>query len=261
MTANQKMLLDTINDENSNDTKSLYYLLFGKWPKHDCLPVFKKSLWTIISSIKHGDDFYDFLEHSNRSYDVRIAPTVDETQAKTATEAETKAAAHCSAVKLADFVEELTNLGVTFYSAAELDDFTKVLATLKRDYGEVIYMMYRQPLDPVLPDYLLAEYTSRLLEVIANKSTALEAKSNLYAVCRTGLEYDEENPLTWDLEAWDFSVRTYNSLYRAGIRCTADLVSKKWSAVQKIRNLGQASQAEILRKFQGHGLTFAPEQS
>ena len=58
------------------------------------------------------------------------------------------------------------------------------------------------------------------------------------------------------IEEIEFSVRAYNCLKRAGINTVEDLINKKESEVNKIRNLGKKSLKEVLDKVKEMGLSF-----
>ena len=58
------------------------------------------------------------------------------------------------------------------------------------------------------------------------------------------------------IEEIEFSVRAYNCLKRAGVNTVEDLINKKESEVNKIRNLGKKSLKEVLDKVKEMGLSF-----
>ena len=58
------------------------------------------------------------------------------------------------------------------------------------------------------------------------------------------------------IEEIEFSVRAYNCLKRAGINTVQDLIDKKESEVNKIRNLGKKSLKEVIDKVKEMGLKF-----
>lgn len=58
------------------------------------------------------------------------------------------------------------------------------------------------------------------------------------------------------IEEIEFSVRAYNCLKRAGVHTVQDLINKKESEVNKIRNLGKKSLKEVLDKVAELGLKF-----
>ena len=58
------------------------------------------------------------------------------------------------------------------------------------------------------------------------------------------------------IEEIEFSVRAYNCLKRAGIHTVQDLIAKKESEVNKIRNLGKKSLKEVIDKVKELGLKF-----
>ena len=58
------------------------------------------------------------------------------------------------------------------------------------------------------------------------------------------------------IEEIEFSVRAYNCLKRAGVNTVEDLINKRESEVNKIRNLGKKSLKEVLDKVKEMGLSF-----
>ena len=58
------------------------------------------------------------------------------------------------------------------------------------------------------------------------------------------------------IEEIEFSVRAYNCLKRAGINTMQDLIDKRESEVNKIRNLGKKSLKEVIDKVKDMGLKF-----
>jgi len=73
------------------------------------------------------------------------------------------------------------------------------------------------------------------------------------------LEPDEPDPtLTYlekTIEDLDLSVRSYNCLKRAGIHTVGDLIEKSENEMLKVRNLGQKSLDEVIRKLAELGLS------
>jgi len=73
------------------------------------------------------------------------------------------------------------------------------------------------------------------------------------------LEPDEPDPtstyLEKTIEDLDLSVRSYNCLKRAGIHTVGDLIEKSENEMLKVRNLGQKSLDEVIRKLAELGLS------
>lgn len=61
------------------------------------------------------------------------------------------------------------------------------------------------------------------------------------------------------IEDLDLSVRSYNSLKRAGINTVQELISRTEEDMMKIRNLGKKSLEEIRTKLSELGLDFRKE--
>lgn len=70
-------------------------------------------------------------------------------------------------------------------------------------------------------------------------------------------EDDKQNKvLEIPVEELDLSVRSYNCLKRAGIHTVQDLTQKTQEDMLKVRNLGQKSLDEVIKKLQDLGLNF-----
>ena len=73
------------------------------------------------------------------------------------------------------------------------------------------------------------------------------------------LEPDEPDPtstyLEKTIEDLDLSVRSYNCLKRAGIHTVGDLIERSEAEMLKVRNLGQKSLDEVIRKLAELGLS------
>ncbi|CAM9145276.1 DNA-directed RNA polymerase subunit alpha [Mycoplasma todarodis] len=68
----------------------------------------------------------------------------------------------------------------------------------------------------------------------------------------------EENSksLSLSISSLDLSVRSYNSLKRAGYNKVADISNLTLSELENIKNLGKKSVSEIIEKLETHGITF-----
>lgn len=65
-----------------------------------------------------------------------------------------------------------------------------------------------------------------------------------------------EKNLSLTIEELDLSVRSFNSLKRAGINTVADLVDKSQEEMMKVRNLGRKSLEEVINKLKSLGFSF-----
>lgn len=65
-----------------------------------------------------------------------------------------------------------------------------------------------------------------------------------------------EKNLEMTIEELDLSVRSFNSLKRAGINTVADLVDKSQEEMMKVRNLGRKSLEEVINKLKSLGFSF-----
>jgi len=62
------------------------------------------------------------------------------------------------------------------------------------------------------------------------------------------------------IEELELSVRSYNSLRRAGINTIQDLTSRTENEMMKVRNLGRKSLDEVIARLEVMGLTFRSEE-
>ena len=69
-----------------------------------------------------------------------------------------------------------------------------------------------------------------------------------------------ENIKEQPIEDFDFSVRSYNCLKRAGINTIGDLLNKTNDEMLKLRNLGKKSYEEIMGKLDSLGLKLKEEE-
>ena len=89
-------------------------------------------------------------------------------------------------------------------------------------------------------------------EVITN----LHNLKGLESVLADKEEDSVQKTLETPIEELDLSVRAYNCLKRAGVNTMQDLIDKRESEVNKIRNLGKKSLKEVLDKVKEMGLSF-----
>ncbi len=68
-------------------------------------------------------------------------------------------------------------------------------------------------------------------------------------------EDEKEKVLEMTIEELDLSVRSYNSLKRAGINTVEELTYKSEDDMMKVRNLGKKSLDEVAKKLEELGLS------
>jgi len=73
-------------------------------------------------------------------------------------------------------------------------------------------------------------------------------------------EDKKEKVLEMTIEELDLSVRSFNSLKRAGINTVQELTEKSMDDMMKVRNLGKKSLEEVEQKLEGLGLGFKPSE-
>ncbi len=67
---------------------------------------------------------------------------------------------------------------------------------------------------------------------------------------------ESSKSLSLSISSLDLSVRSYNSLKRAGYNKLSDLSNLTLSELENIKNLGKKSVTEIIEKLEQHGITF-----
>lgn len=77
---------------------------------------------------------------------------------------------------------------------------------------------------------------------------------------KNGTKPETSNYLELPIEYLDLSVRSYNSLNRAGIKTIHDLTQKMRWEMERIRNLGRKSLEEVEQKLASLGLSFASDE-
>ena len=70
----------------------------------------------------------------------------------------------------------------------------------------------------------------------------------------------KEKVLEMTIEELDLSVRSFNSLKRAGINTVEDLISRTEDDMIKVRNLGRKSLEEVINKLDSLGFTLSKEE-
>ena len=84
----------------------------------------------------------------------------------------------------------------------------------------------------------------------------LNSISNFASIMQEKQVDTKTKTLETPIEEVEFSVRAYNCLKRAGINTMQDLIDKRESEVNKIRNLGKKSLKEVIDKVADLGLEF-----
>lgn len=88
----------------------------------------------------------------------------------------------------------------------------------------------------------------------------LEEKVAAMALMNEKVEVEELSIQELPIEELDFSVRSYNSLKRAGINLVSDLLQYSEDEMMKVRNLGKKSLKEVMDKLDELQLNFRDEQ-
>ena len=117
------------------------------------------------------------------------------------------------------------------------------------NYDKLIMEVYTNPEEAMaLASKILIEH----FNIIANlneisDATGIMAEKKVDQITKT---------LETPIEEIEFSVRAYNCLKRAGVNTMQDLIDKRESEVNKIRNLGKKSLKEVIDKVKDMGLKF-----
>ena len=121
------------------------------------------------------------------------------------------------------------------------------------NYDKLIMEVYTNgSLNPeeamALASKILIEHFNILADINSiSDTTGIMAEKKVDQITKT---------LETPIEEIEFSVRAYNCLKRAGINTRQDLIDKRESEVNKIRNLGKKSLKEVIDKVKDMGLQF-----
>ena len=121
------------------------------------------------------------------------------------------------------------------------------------NYDKLIMEVYTNgSLNPeeamALASKILIEHFNILADINSiSDTTGIMAEKKVDQITKT---------LETPIEEIEFSVRAYNCLKRAGINTMQDLIDKRESEVNKIRNLGKESLKEVIDKVKDMGLQF-----
>ena len=107
----------------------------------------------------------------------------------------------------------------------------------------------------ITPEEAMALSAKILIEHF-NIVTDLNSISNVSGLMTEKQVDTVTKTLETPIEEIEFSVRAFNCLKRAGINTVQDLIAKKESEVNKIRNLGKKSLKEVIDKVKEMGLKF-----
>ena len=107
----------------------------------------------------------------------------------------------------------------------------------------------------ITPEEAMALSAKILIEHF-NIVTDLNSISNVSGLMAEKQVDTVTKTLETPIEEIEFSVRAFNCLKRAGINTVQDLIAKKESEVNKIRNLGKKSLKEVIDKVKEMGLKF-----
>lgn len=131
--------------------------------------------------------------------------------------------------------------------------------TLKLESDEYLTDKERQLIEKIkkniqLQDGDLSENLGKLKEIQEKASTR---KKNKKKEERTIIGEEEER---LDVKDFEFSLRTYNCLKRAGINYLDDLANMTEEQVRGIRNLRKSSFEEIVAEMKEHGISFKTKE-
>ena len=121
------------------------------------------------------------------------------------------------------------------------------------NYDKLIMEVYTNgSLNPeeamALASKILIEHFNILADINSiSDTTGIMAEKKVDQITKT---------LETPIDEIEFSVRAYNCLKRAGINTMQDLIDKRESEVNKIRNLGKKSLKEVIDKVKDMGLQF-----
>ena len=120
-------------------------------------------------------------------------------------------------------------------------------------YDKLIMNVYTN--GSIKPEEAMALGAKILIEHL-NIITNLSEIADTTGIMNAKKEDSKLKKLETPIDDLDFSVRAYNCLKRAGINTMQDLIDKRESEVNKIRNLGKKSLKEVIDKVKDMGLQF-----
>lgn len=141
----------------------------------------------------------------------------------------------------------------------ELDAIGKEFSVTKeriRQINEGALHKLRRPVN--VNRYLLGKKAFEKIESMKHTILLLQIENeNLRKELSEVINYDElpDRPVEVPISTFNFSVRTYNCLTRAGIKTINDLSKKTIVDLMNMRNLGRKSLEEILAVANSHGIT------
>ena len=121
------------------------------------------------------------------------------------------------------------------------------------NYDKLI--MYVTTNGSITPEECMA-LSSRILIEHLNIITDLNSIADITGIIAEKKVDTITKTLETPIEEIEFSVRAYNCLKRAGVNTMQDLIDKRESEVNKIRNLGKKSLKEVIDKVKDMGLKF-----
>ncbi len=121
------------------------------------------------------------------------------------------------------------------------------------NYDKLIVYVYTN--GSITPEECMA-LASRILIEHLNIITDLNSIADITGIIAEKKVDTITKTLETPIEEIEFSVRAYNCLKRAGIHTMQDLIDKRESEVNKIRNLGKKSLKEVIDKVNEMGLKF-----
>ena len=107
----------------------------------------------------------------------------------------------------------------------------------------------------IRPEEAMALAAKIMIEHL-NIVTNLSEIADVTGIMNAKQEDSKLKKLETSIDDLDFSVRAYNCLKRAGVNTMQDLIDKRESEVNKIRNLGKKSLKEVIDKVKDMGLKF-----
>lgn len=104
-------------------------------------------------------------------------------------------------------------------------------------------------------------YAAKILSEHLQPIININEKINQITLMQEAKKDERNSSLSTPIEDYNFSVRSYNCLHKAGIQTIQQLTDKTKADVEKIDNLGKKSLKEIKERLNENGLTFKDEES
>lgn len=144
-------------------------------------------------------------------------------------------------------------LKLRYQKGLRLDDIGRVYGVSRERIRQILYKALRQLKHP--SKWRFIKYGISMAIKAAEDKARAEGYQSGYRKGLHDAECDRKLGSLGDvsLEDLDLSVRSFNCLYRAGVRTGSDIVGMGFENLIRVRNLGMKSYGEIIKKLDALG--------